>query len=157
MKALSATIFFLLITLCGCQRPYQYKPTSETQLPDTGNMLFLTLKMTTDGTGKHAVDLIQKKIVPGAFKAVPQMKPVTGYLLVTQWDNQQELQRQEVEHPLIKPVEFTNDRNEFERKLIELKEAEFFIRLQLQPAAKSIIIEEIVEGKKNLLKEIAVL
>ncbi|MFZ6011502.1 MAG: hypothetical protein ACOYXT_14225 [Bacteroidota bacterium] len=156
MKSLFAAIFLLIITLGGCQRPYHYKPASEARPPASGNILFLTLKMTTDSAGNHAVNLLQKKIVAGTYKATPEIKYVAGYLLVTQWDNHQELQRQEVEHPLIKQVEFINDQNQFERKLVALKEADFFIRLQLQPAAKFIRIEEITEGKKDLLKVIAI-
>ena len=80
------------------------------------------------------------------------------FVRVTQLDGQgQPLAQMRVSHPLRRRVEHVAaDQRTFQRSEVVLPTAEFFVRMALQPAAASIRVEEVADGRTALLTAIPV-
>lgn len=56
-----------------------------------------------------------------------------------------------IEHPLYKSIEYTNDKNEFETKQLNLDSTDFFIRIQLKENYQLLKVDETFNQKTNSL------
>ncbi len=150
-----APILFLSLIIFSCQK--NVRPTAAGNTPSTGSstsgepsatsgLIFLNFKAKANGSAS-IISLISQKIVPGSKKKA-RSQPRTNYLvvqLVTSTD--QILQSDTTDHPLIRDVEFMNDKNAFERKVVTLEEADFSVRMTYIPTAQLAKVTEVREQK----------
>ncbi|WP_179319232.1 hypothetical protein [Winogradskyella helgolandensis] len=52
-----------------------------------------------------------------------------------------------IKNPLKKTVEFINDSGEFEKKILDLDNVQFSLKLQLRPKSKYVVINEITDSE----------
>lgn len=111
-------------------------------------MIFLTFKMTADSTNGNQLELRSKTIVNERLVTEPQNSEAVDRVIVSQLTNTKEvIASVAVEHPLKRRVEVANDRGEIQSREVILREAEFFVRVTLQPQTKYIRVTEIVANK----------
>jgi len=103
----------------------------------------------SDSSEKNKITLINKKITAGSTKPAAEKIIRANHLSISLLNrNRQVLETATIEHPLFKEVEYTQDNGEFTRKTLNLKHAEFFIRIKLSHDAEWVIVDEIINQKK---------
>ena len=113
--------------------------------------------MTTEPTGS-LLQVLRAEVVAGTLKMPDPEADAPDFVRLTQLDGQgQPLAQLRVAHPLRRRVEHVApDQRTFQRSELTLPTAEFFVRMALQPAATSIRVEEIADGRTTLLTELPV-
>lgn len=145
-------VLLLWLATPACQRaPYHYQPLSPTE-PATASsessaqLLFLSFNMTTGPDGKHQLEPISLKSVPGQASPLAE-EDVSGpsYLLLTQLDAQQQPcgPARRVPHPLVQDVESAAANGELRHQTSVQAQAEFFVRLARQPHARAVRLAEV--------------
>ena len=140
----------LLASLLYCCRQVQhtYQP-PESETVEDAKAIFLSFSISADSSGKNVIELISKKVTDGAVKGKPSATISTSYLIVSLLDKSGGVKVEEmVEHPLLREVEYTNEKNELAHKALNLKNAEFFVRLKLPSSADHVLVTEVVNQKK---------
>lgn len=135
MKALLLTT--LLLGACTLAKPAG-APTDE----DGNSILFLVLRIRKDtGEAPAAVELLSKTISPGKFKPeTPEPGRPENYLTLYLYRNKKVVQTLLLPHPLYRHIEYSAADGSLAAKTVELPDAEFFVRLQLQGDA--VVISE---------------
>ena len=147
----------LLNGLAGCAR----RPAASYQPPASADtapqLLFLSCRMTAATAGTQ-LQVLQAKAVPGELKVPEPEAEAPDFVRLSQLDERgRALSQTRLAHPLRRRVEHVgDDQRTFQRSEVQLPTAEFFVRLALQPAAASIRIEEVADGKTTLLTEFPV-
>ena len=142
-------MFVLLLTTLGCQRaPYHYQPLPATPSSPaaTPQLLFLSFNMTTEADGRHYLEPLVMRVVPGeANPLTEQDAPGPSYLLLTQLDaaGQPCGPAHRVPHPLVRDVEAPAENGRLQRQQVTVPQAEFFVRLARQPGAMGVRLEEV--------------
>src|SRR5262245_22948285 len=130
--AIGRTAALIASIIVCCCHPAQHTfqpPEAETAPP---KMVFMTFSIHNDSTTKSEIKLLSKKEADGKIKGLsPTVTSPTSLTVALLDRGGQVLVEEVVEHPLYREVEYTNDRNEFERKALNLKDAEFFVRIKL--------------------------
>lgn len=156
-------ILILSTFLAGCRSPRTQRAALPTPSPlnqpeinpeaaAAPHILFLLVKMEADSlSNKRQVRLLEKKKVPGVLKQnnPGPLKPSVGeiYLrLEVVGADRQVLQRFYLEHPLHKNVEYLTENQQFGRKEVLLREADFPFRLRYQPQLWHLLIFEKLPG-----------
>ncbi len=142
-------LILLVLLLFGC------KPTSLTYLhqetqPSSSveSIVFLSFSIQKD-TAASVILLIEKNIVTGSLKSAPEDSPAPDRLIISQLTSEnKEINSSSIAHPLRKQVEFVNENQLFESKLVEQDHAEFFVRLGLTKESSYIRIDEIWGNEK---------
>jgi hypothetical protein len=147
-------IWTLLGGLLGCARSpvsYHKPPVVETKA-ERPQLLFLSCRLSSEATGSR-LEVMHVEAVPGRLKVAVADAATPDFVRVSQLNDQgQALAQVRIEHPLRRSIEHVaNDQRTFERTNVVLPAAEFFVRLALQPAAVTIRIEEVIDGKTILL------
>ena len=148
--------FALLFGQLGCA----HRPTARYQPPATAaaeaapQLLFLSCRLTAGAPSTH-LEVLNAKVVPGELRTPVADATTPNFVRVSQLDRQgQPLAQARLEHPLRRSVEHVgDDQRTFQRSEVVLPTAEFFVRLSLRPAATTIRIEEVADGKTALLTE----
>ena len=154
-------VFMLLMGLSGCARrpaaAYQPLTTDAAAAPVAPRLLFLSGRLTAAPTGTR-LEVLHLKAVPGDLKLPNTDADTPAFLRVSQLDRQdQPLAQLRVAHPLRRSVEHVgDDQRTFQRSDVVLPTAEFFVRLALQPAATTLRVEEIIDGKTNTLANLSI-
>jgi hypothetical protein len=155
-KRYLASLFALMLLIgpAACQRAtYHYQPLPAAASADsaseaTPQLLFLSFRMSTDADGKHRVEPLMMKAVPGQTNAIAEDEEVTGtsYIIISQLDaaNQPCGPARRVPHPLLQDVEAPGEPGTgvMQRHLVALSQAEFFVRLARLPRAHAVRLEE---------------
>jgi len=127
--------------LAACKSP-QPAATAEVQVEETVEtngevqediIVFLLFNMVKDTVGNSsAISTFQVYESPGKLKeGLADMPPADQFLMcILSNEFQTESDTFYLEHPLYRNVEFVNDQNQLERKLVEMDQAEFFARIQ---------------------------
>jgi len=115
-------------------------------------LLFLNCRLSSEATGSR-LEVVHVEAVPGRLKVEVADAATPDFVRVSQLNDQgKALAQVRIEHPLRRSIEHVaNDQRTFERTNVVLPAAEFFVRLALQPAAVTIRIEEVIDGKITLL------
>ena len=149
----------MLAGLAGCaHRPAAtYLPAAPAAATVAPQLLFLSCRMTTEPTGS-LLQVLRAEVVAGTLKMPDPKADAPDFVRLTQLDGQgQPLAQLRVAHPLRRRVEHVApDQRTFQRSELTLPTAEFFVRMALQPAATSIRVEEIADGRTTLLTELPV-
>ena len=156
---LLVAIGLALAGLAGCARrpAANYQPIATAATVLVPQLLFLSCRMTTETAGSR-LQLLRAEVVAGTLKMPDPEAEAPDFVRVTQLDGQgQPLAQMRVSHPLRRRVEHVAaDQRTFQRGEVVLPSAEFFVRMALQPAAASIRIEEVADGRTALLATISV-
>ena len=158
--AFLTTLLISLESLSGCARrpAAAYTPLPATApAGTTARLLFLSCRLTAGTTGPK-LDMLHVQAVPGDLKAPDAEADTPDFVRVSQLDARgQALAQLRVPHPLRRSAEHVaSDHRTFQRSEVVLPTAEFFVRLALRPAAATIRIEEIADGKTTLLTELPI-
>ena len=141
-----------------CCRPvrHTYEPL-EPKETESARMIFLSFSVQADSSGKSVIQLISKKESDGTIKGKSPIVTSPTHLVVSLLDKSGTVKVEEiVEHPLLREVEYTNEKNELARKALNLKNAEFFVRMKLPSAADRIQVTEVINQKKINSSEFAI-
>jgi hypothetical protein len=108
-------------------------------------IIFLTYSISYNETnGEYSVSFINKMITEGTIKAsnhnssTPEIDDIE-YILYDV--NLKIIERNYLSNPLQRTVEYVNSEGELVKEDIELESVEFFLRLQLAPDTKSIVLQ----------------
>lgn len=122
-------------------------------------IVFLVFKMQKESDSiSNSIQLIDQIIKPGKMKTGTEAESTIyseNYLTIDVYQNNQLLKTILKEHPLYKHIEYTDDNNHLTSKNIEVKQDDFFIRLQKNETPIQVKISEIV--KNNPKKELLIL
>ncbi|WOD42296.1 hypothetical protein [Hwangdonia lutea] len=137
---------------CASKKDVTQNATIEETNP---KLIFLNYKISEDSKGKKNIQFINKIITDGKLKKnIPINNGVSGDLICHQLDkNLNVLQSITIKNPLVKNFEYVDDSKQFQRKEVVLKEAEFSLKLKLEPNTKYFSINEItsLSSKPKLL------
>jgi|GEM_PF-5006477 len=147
-------IWVLLGGLLSCARPSisHHKPPVVETTAERPQLLFLSCRLSSEATGSR-LEVVHVEAVPGSLKVAVADAATPDFVRVSQLNDQgKALAQVRIEHPLRRSVEHVaNDQRTFERTNVVLPAAELFVRLALQPAAVTIRIEEVIDGKTTVL------
>lgn len=152
-------VFYLLEVVClailiqSCKPvSYQYtyqEPTQTYEQAALPQILFMTFAIKKD-SGESVVTLLEKKTLKGVLKSGMESSTAEDRIFVVQLSKEKtELSGYYLEHPLRKNMEYLNEQQEYETRWVELEEAEFFIRVALDPACAYIGLYEM----KGMVRE----
>jgi hypothetical protein len=145
------------LTFYGC-KPVQhtYEPLEPIE-PNSTRLIFLSFSVQADSSGKSIIRLISKKETDGTIKGNSPIISSPTHLIVSLLNKSGIVKVEEiVEHPLHREVEFTNEKNELDRKALNLKNAEFFVRMKLPLSAERVQVTEVINDKKINSVEFAI-
>ena len=143
------SIVFSLVVLCACKTT-QSLPVQSVSKQEPLGMLFLSFSIKLDSVQGSLISLLNKRTVSEKVKSKTPDSNFEDRLVVKQLSKQSdELSVVEIDHPLFRRVEIADDQEKLERKIAKLSEAEFFLRMEHQPHAAFILVEEIVGNMKK--------
>ncbi len=148
---LVAFVFFA----CVKNTPTQ-STTNPTEIVHQDSVLFLAFKIIKNSEllSGQEIKLVSSQKVKGRVK-VPLNQIVTqseSNLKATFFDfENNEINVQIIDNPLNEPIEFVNDKGEFERKKIDKNEADLFLRVNFDPKISHVIFSK---GPKNMVATI---
>lgn len=144
-------VFILVGSSVACHQSahtYQYQSPQE-KSSTASAFLFLSFRATERLDSAALIELIDQKRIAGSFKdnSIPSQS-VNRLEIKLLDENQQELRSYQVDHPLLKQIEYTDERNQFVAKIVRSKKEEFFLRVTLPHAVVLVRVDEIKENKK---------
>ncbi|MGJ8549704.1 hypothetical protein [Winogradskyella wichelsiae] len=149
-------LFVLLISLLSCASTQQLVTDKAPEKPQA-KLLFLNFEIVKLNDTK-SVSIINQITADGQQKR-NRNKDISGTIgdleCVLLDKDYNQLETYYIENPLHKIIEFINDSGDLEKKILDLDRSEFSLKLQQNPHAEYIIINEITtEGtiKLNNLK-----
>lgn len=164
-------LFCLLLSRCRSNLPRRAgppvpapvtQPETSPKATEPPQILFLILKVEADAAGDlRRVRLLEKKQVPGVVKrnTLTTVEPSAGqaYLrLVVVGEGGQEQQVFYLEHPLRKNVEYLDEKQQFNRKEVLLREADLPVRIQYRPELHHLLIyEKLPESPQEKIREVS--
>lgn len=124
-------------------------------LPDS--VAFITMKIESDSLASasrlHILSINKK---PGKIKTGAE-KPInySSYLTFMIYDSDSALiDSFSIEHPLYKSFEYVDENSQLTTKAVILKDAEFFIRIEMKNSKSMVIKETAAKGNAILLSKI---
>lgn len=144
-----------MCSLVSCSKvSHHYTPTKSSFTKTETNTLFMGFSIEDDSLKQKAlVTLLFKKEVEGSAKNLTGAPSISeDKLIFTQLTrNQEVVEATEVEHPLIRELEYMDSQGRLEMGKAFLGQAEFFVRLLVTRATAFIQIDEFRNGKKITL------
>lgn len=129
----------LALLVSGCKTP-QLQQTKEISIQNkTPKILFLNGEISYDSLSQeYTIELINKILSYGKIKPNPEHSHIhienqLNYRLLNK--NKQVIDDYAIPNPLLKDIEYIDDNGQMGRKRLQLKQAEFSIRVQLPPTA----------------------
>lgn len=142
------TCLLFLLMLMHCTQKQQAYQTAAVPVPETSGMLFLSFKMYADSLSGNRIALLNKIIVAQQLKMSYENSLAPNRIVISQLDDAKKvLSSAAQDHPLSRRVEIANDQGEIQSRIINLPEAEFFIRVTLRQQAAYIRVEEVIQNK----------
>jgi hypothetical protein len=112
---------------------------------DTPKIIFLNYSISEDKTDQeYSIRLINKIITNGKIKEnsiLPFSPEMDDLEYIISDKNQNVLMRNFIPNPLNKTLEFVDDNGQLAKKDMRLDSSQFSLRIQLDPAAKYILLE----------------
>lgn len=147
MRILSIIGLMATIAFVSCRSSVPITQAAEQKDPIEG-MVFLTFVMRDDSVSGKGIILTGKTFVSQKLKSDPIDSTSPNRLLISQKDSSgKKLSLTALDHPLLRRVEFPDDKGQFQSKDIKLKDAEFFARVTLYRETEYIEVEEELRGK----------
>ena len=112
-------------------------------------IVFLSFKMVHDPvSGKNAVSLVDKTKTTGKIKSQNDADKHSGNYLTVKFSPKNGVPKTMIiAHPLYKHFEYPDDNGKYVSKDVQLKEAEFFFRLQTSGSLDTVKISESLQNK----------
>ncbi|UKM65142.2 hypothetical protein GSB9_01704 [Flavobacteriaceae bacterium GSB9] len=142
-KSMFLVCFLLMVFSCGTS-----KKASVPLKPKVSNtIVFLNYKLKKLPNGNKEVEFISKKVTEGILKkGVAEATNNPENLVCIQYNkNGKALNKTIIENPLRKSLEFIDDEMRLKTKVLDLKEADFSVRMQLDPKAKYVLMKNFLE------------
>ena len=155
MKSIYVVLLILLIGCTALKKDIIVGTTNEIRLPTESKIIFLNFKVTKNINKEIKVYLINKIIAKGNLKDSSQKKTnnTIGDFICVQFDkNLLALDSVQISNPLIKNIEYVKPSGLLGKKQIELDNAEFSTRMQLNPLTKFVSIKIINSPNSTLLE-----
>lgn len=138
----------MVLGLVHCNQKQQAYQSPLPQPAAGAGMIFLSFKMTADSVNGNRLELLSKIVVRERLVTEPENSEAADRIIVSQLANTKEIVTSvAVEHPLKRRVEIANDQGIIQSREIILQQAEFFVRVTLQPQTEYIRVTEIVANK----------
>ena len=153
IKVLFLVTFLTTLSSCGSAKINTNESTSN-PLDNGDAIVFLVFKMQQNSEGTNSIALISQTQTAGKIKGESEMAIAPeNYLTINLFNNNRLYKTIIKEHPLFKHVEYPDENHQLVSKNIELKEDEFFIRLQKNSIPIQVRISETLKNKpkKDLL------
>ncbi len=132
MKLLQCFSILFLISSCQIhQLGVKSESLKESSLKDT--IVFITMRMRFDTMeNKNNIELLKILKKPGTLKKrlIENTSPENYLNCITFNDKNNVIDSFSVEHPLYKEVESPDEKNQFLKTSVKLKESEFFLRFE---------------------------
>lgn len=139
---------FLVLGLLHCNQKQQAYQSPLPQPTARAGMIFLSFKMTADSVYGNRLELLSKTVVYERLIVEPANSAAVDRVVVSQLASTEEVVASvAVDHPLKRRVEVANDQGEIQSREIILREAEFSVRVTLQPQTAYIRVTEVVANK----------
>lgn len=145
--------FFTLLSSCSGAKFNNDISTSNVS-ENTDAIVFLVFKMQQNDHKENSIKLISQTQVTGKMKAEPEnTAEKEHYLTIDLYQNKRLFKTIIKEHPLFKHVEYPDENNQYISKNIEVKEDEFFFRIQKNGQPIEVRISETLTNntKKQLI------
>lgn len=152
-KVILVVSFFIMLSSCGGAKINNDKSTSNVS-ENTEAIVFLVFKMQQNDLKENSIELISQTQVSGKMKAEPEnIAAKENYLSIDLYQKNRLYKTIIKEHPLFKHVEYPDENNHYVSKNIEVKEDEFFFRVQKNEQPIEIRISETLKNgtKKQLI------
>ena len=123
-------------------------------ISEVPKIAFITYEVSKEVDHKITINLIDVTMAEGNLK--PQNDRATSvkgnyeFIQLDQSDNQLDVRI--MDNPLIQSVEYVNELGQMERKMMTFTKKEAFIRVQLHPQTKYILLQEIGNETLNFNK-----
>ncbi|MBU2928777.1 hypothetical protein [Winogradskyella psychrotolerans] len=150
IKITFSLVFIFCLFSCVGKKPI----ITEEQQITPPQLLFLNYKIEKVADTK-TVSLINQITTDGKLKAtiLDKNNPTTGDLECIILDKDfNSLEKYSIKNPLKKTIEFINDSGEFEKKILDLDNAQFSLKLQLPPHSAFVLINEITD--REIIKHV---
>lgn len=151
---IKTTSFSILLSVicflvsCGTKKAVVVNTDSE-----SSQLIFLNYRITAQDNGKKSIQFINQIITDGKLKKHSNKyidRGVPGDLECHQLDkNSNTIQTIIIKDPLKKHIEYLADSLNFKTKTVELKNSSFGLKLKLNPKAKYVTINEILENEES--------
>jgi hypothetical protein len=140
-------LLVLFLTSCSLLRRME-NDSGKIQAQRSDVILFLVFKISKDSVqNKNVIEPVSQDQSPGQIKAEPDSpNEFEDYLTVEVFEQNRRANVIIVEHPLRKHIEYVDDHGMLASKLVELDQAEFFIRVQLTGNSAKIRISETLKN-----------
>ncbi len=142
------TLIFFVVLAFGSCKTTQLTVVEEVMLDTSPKILFVMYKFQ-----KGQLVLDDKVITEGTLKddGLSSTAPKVGDFIFSQVDNENNVLAQEVvKDPRTRTVEYADDSGLMQKKEVKVENAEFMIRVMLQPQAAFLTIEEFNEDKNKI-------
>jgi len=149
-------ISLLLIISCKSQKTQDIEHTQNPVFSEP-HIVFLLLKAKKIKE-KISIETMQNKLVKGKLKGI--FSPIIStenlkdknWLVSFQDHSKTGIIQLQITNPLVEEIEFINDNNELEKRVIYHKEKEFVIRIPYDNSINSITFESLKKENKNIIK-----
>jgi hypothetical protein len=133
MKITFFVFLSVIILSCGTSKLSDTGTIEQTE-KESNTIAFVVLKLRNDPLhGKNVIELVSIRKSAGVFKNhESQSEGFKNSLTIELFKNGSRIHTQTIQHPLYKTIEYMDENKAFKTKDIELKEAEFFTRLQIR-------------------------
>ena len=136
------SVLFILSSCCTSKSGQKSEAISENPVQDS--LVFITMNMRFDSLeNKNKVEVLQIIKKPGTFKKrlIKNIESENRLSCIVQNEKTGMKDSFYVEHPLYKEIEYLDEKNQFEKRNINLKESEFFVRFEKKNYTSLIIYE----------------
>ncbi|MES2766256.1 MAG: hypothetical protein V4642_10325 [Bacteroidota bacterium] len=154
MKTAAVLLLSVIIISCTSTKPPETKKQPAAFDSDSNAIVFVVLKIRKDSAqGKNIIEVVSKTQSAGIIKNKAQTRTdPENYLTIDTFKNDSLFSTMTMEHPLLKRIEYIDDKNTLQSKSIELDTEEFFIRLHIKGKSNWLRISETL--KNGLKKEL---
>lgn len=121
------------------------------QQQDAGVIQFLVFRISQDSVSQqNVIELISQARSEGSLKHTGDLpSDFDDYLTVEVFDRNRLTDRLVLEHPLHKHIEYADESGKLETKNVELKSADFFVRIGLPGNSPKIRVSETLKNGAN--------
>ena len=146
INSLIISLILFCVTACSTTKRVIQNSATEEANP---KLIFLNYTISEDRKGKKNIQFINKIIADGKLKINNNKhieSGISGDLICNQLDKKSNIiQSITIKNPLVKNFEYVDDSKAFKTKTVVLKNAEFSLKLKLDPNTEYISIYEVTK------------
>ena len=153
MKSIYLFLILFMISSCCTSKSGLKTGTATEDLPND-TIVFISMNMKFDSlANENNIEVIQIIKTPGIFKKhlIKNIEGENQLACIVQNEKTGMKDSFYVEHPLYKEIEYLDEKNQFAKRNINLKESEFFVRFEKKNYNSLVINENTPLIKNNKL------